>query len=136
MRPSDPWGPAIYAFDKVVANLGWAHDTDKIVFAHTHHPLDGVTKPGGGSAMETRRRISRPGAPQAGDEIIDLAEPFVVGSLGGLVPLITQPALGAHARDRLDGQRDLGAMRLVRVGAHPAVDRVRQPLRRLTGAGR
>jgi hypothetical protein len=53
VRPSDPWGPAIYAFDKVVANLGWAHDTDKIVFAHTHHPLDGVTKPGGGSAMET-----------------------------------------------------------------------------------
>jgi hypothetical protein len=48
VRPSDPWGPAIYAFDKVVANLGWAHDTDKIVFAHTHHPLDGVTKPGGG----------------------------------------------------------------------------------------
>lgn len=48
VRPSDPWEPAMDAFDKVVANLGWAHDTDKIVFAHTHQPLDGVTKPGGG----------------------------------------------------------------------------------------
>jgi predicted phosphodiesterase len=43
VRPSDPSGPAIEAFEKVVANLGWARDTDKIVFAHTHQPLDGVT---------------------------------------------------------------------------------------------
>ena len=42
VRPSDPSGPAIEAFDTVVANLGWARDTDKIVFAHTHQPLDGV----------------------------------------------------------------------------------------------
>ncbi len=42
VRPSDPSGPAIEAFDQVVANLGWAHGTDKIVFAHTHQPLDGV----------------------------------------------------------------------------------------------
>ncbi len=42
VRPSDPSGPAIEAFDKVVANLGWARETDKIVFAHTHQPLDGV----------------------------------------------------------------------------------------------
>lgn len=43
VRPSDPAGPAIEAFEKVVANLGWAANTDKIVFAHTHQPLDGVT---------------------------------------------------------------------------------------------
>jgi len=42
VRPSDPSGPAIEAFDTVVANLGWARETDKIVFAHTHQPLDGV----------------------------------------------------------------------------------------------
>ena len=47
VRPSDPSGPAIEAFEEVVANLGWAHDTDKIVFAHTHQPLDGVTTSGG-----------------------------------------------------------------------------------------
>ena len=28
-------------------NLGWARETDKIVFAHTHQPLDGVSGPGG-----------------------------------------------------------------------------------------
>jgi hypothetical protein len=47
VRPSDPSGPAIEAFEKVVENLGWARDTDKIVFAHTHQPLDGVTTAGG-----------------------------------------------------------------------------------------
>lgn len=47
VRPSDPSGPAIEAFEKVVQNLGWARDTDKIVFAHTHQPLDGVTTEGG-----------------------------------------------------------------------------------------
>jgi UDP-2,3-diacylglucosamine pyrophosphatase LpxH len=47
VRASDPSGPALDAFEKVVANLGWAHDTDKIVFAHTHQPLDGVTTRGG-----------------------------------------------------------------------------------------
>jgi UDP-2,3-diacylglucosamine pyrophosphatase LpxH len=47
IRPSEPSGPAIEAFEKVVANLGWGPDTDKIVFAHTHQPLDGVTTAGG-----------------------------------------------------------------------------------------
>jgi UDP-2,3-diacylglucosamine pyrophosphatase LpxH len=47
VRPSDPSGPAIEAFEQVVANLGWARDTDKVVFAHTHQPLDGVTTRGG-----------------------------------------------------------------------------------------
>jgi UDP-2,3-diacylglucosamine pyrophosphatase LpxH len=47
VNPSEPSGPAVEAFEKVVANLGWARDTDKIVFAHTHQPLDGVTAPGG-----------------------------------------------------------------------------------------
>ncbi len=45
--PSDPVPPAVAAFDKVVGNVGWAQGTDKVVFAHTHQPLDGVTAPGG-----------------------------------------------------------------------------------------
>jgi hypothetical protein len=46
IRPSDPVGPAVTAFDKVVRNLGWATGTDKIVFAHTHQPLSAVTVAG------------------------------------------------------------------------------------------
>jgi UDP-2,3-diacylglucosamine pyrophosphatase LpxH len=48
-RPSDPVQHSLDAFDQVVANLGWAEDTDQIVFAHTHQPLAGVPskrKPG------------------------------------------------------------------------------------------
>ena len=45
VRPSDPPARRIDAFEKVVMNLGWARDTDKIVFAHTHQPLDGVVGP-------------------------------------------------------------------------------------------
>jgi hypothetical protein len=47
MRPSDPPHPALAAFEKVVMHLGWARDTDKIVFAHTHRPLEDVTGPSG-----------------------------------------------------------------------------------------
>jgi UDP-2,3-diacylglucosamine pyrophosphatase LpxH len=39
VHPSDPLGPAVTAFDTVVRNLGWAHETDKVVFAHTHQPI-------------------------------------------------------------------------------------------------
>lgn len=46
IRPSDPLGPAVTAFDKVVHNLGWATDTDKIVFAHTHQPIAAATVAG------------------------------------------------------------------------------------------
>jgi predicted phosphodiesterase len=46
-NPSDPPSPALQGFDTVVSNLGWARDTDKIVFGHTHQPLDGVMAPGG-----------------------------------------------------------------------------------------
>ena len=46
-HPSDSPSPAIQGFDTVVSNLGWARDTDKIVFAHTHQPLEGVTARGG-----------------------------------------------------------------------------------------
>jgi UDP-2,3-diacylglucosamine pyrophosphatase LpxH len=46
VRPSDPSHAAVAAFDKVVRNLGWARDTDKIVFAHTHQPLASATVPG------------------------------------------------------------------------------------------
>jgi hypothetical protein len=43
VSPSDPAAPAVEAFDQVVANLGWARHTNKIVFAHTHQPLENVT---------------------------------------------------------------------------------------------
>ena len=43
---SDPAGRAVEAFDQVVKNLGWARDTNQIVFAHTHQPLEDVTAPG------------------------------------------------------------------------------------------
>jgi len=38
-RPSDPIAPALDSIDLVVENLGWAHDVDQVVFAHTHQPL-------------------------------------------------------------------------------------------------
>jgi hypothetical protein len=47
VAPSDPAGPAVEAFEQVVLNLGWARETDKIVFAHTHQPLEGVSGPSG-----------------------------------------------------------------------------------------
>jgi UDP-2,3-diacylglucosamine pyrophosphatase LpxH len=39
ISPSDPSEAALEAFARVVANLGWAERSDKIVFAHTHQPL-------------------------------------------------------------------------------------------------
>ena len=39
---SDPSTNALEAFAKVVANLGWAQEAEKIVFAHTHQPLADV----------------------------------------------------------------------------------------------
>jgi hypothetical protein len=39
---SSPTGPALEAFSQVVANLGWDQESDRIVFAHTHQPLDDV----------------------------------------------------------------------------------------------
>jgi UDP-2,3-diacylglucosamine pyrophosphatase LpxH len=47
VRPSDPLEQAVEAFEDVLTTLGWAQETDKIVFAHTHQPLDGVTGPSG-----------------------------------------------------------------------------------------
>jgi UDP-2,3-diacylglucosamine pyrophosphatase LpxH len=47
LRPRDPAPSAVAAFEQVVMRLGWARDTDKIVFAHTHHPLDDVRGPSG-----------------------------------------------------------------------------------------
>jgi UDP-2,3-diacylglucosamine pyrophosphatase LpxH len=46
VRPSDPSDRAVEAFERVVDHLGWAVDTDKIVFAHTHQPLAGAAGPG------------------------------------------------------------------------------------------
>jgi UDP-2,3-diacylglucosamine pyrophosphatase LpxH len=39
ISPSDPSEHALEAFAKVVENLGWGKEADKIVFAHTHQPL-------------------------------------------------------------------------------------------------
>lgn len=39
---SSPTEHALEAFSRVVANLGWGAEADKIVFAHTHQPLDDV----------------------------------------------------------------------------------------------
>jgi UDP-2,3-diacylglucosamine pyrophosphatase LpxH len=47
IRPSDPTEAAVAAFEQVVTNLGWAEHSNKIVFAHTHQPLDGVLGPSG-----------------------------------------------------------------------------------------
>lgn len=43
---SDPSERALEAFARVVANLGWAEGTDRIVFAHTHQPLADVRSSG------------------------------------------------------------------------------------------
>jgi UDP-2,3-diacylglucosamine pyrophosphatase LpxH len=42
ISPSDPSEHALEAFAKVVANLGWDRDAERIVFAHTHQPLADV----------------------------------------------------------------------------------------------
>jgi UDP-2,3-diacylglucosamine pyrophosphatase LpxH len=39
---SSPTEPALEAFSRVVANLGWDGEAEKIVFAHTHQPLADV----------------------------------------------------------------------------------------------
>jgi UDP-2,3-diacylglucosamine pyrophosphatase LpxH len=39
---SSPTESALEAFSQVVANLGWDRETDRVVFAHTHQPLDDV----------------------------------------------------------------------------------------------
>jgi UDP-2,3-diacylglucosamine pyrophosphatase LpxH len=39
ISPSDPSGHALEAFARVVANLGWGSEAERIVFAHTHQPL-------------------------------------------------------------------------------------------------
>jgi UDP-2,3-diacylglucosamine pyrophosphatase LpxH len=39
ISPSDPSEHALEAFAKVVENLGWSREADRIVFAHTHQPL-------------------------------------------------------------------------------------------------
>jgi hypothetical protein len=40
--PADPVPLALGAFGRVVTELGWDRDFDKVVFAHTHQPLDGA----------------------------------------------------------------------------------------------
>jgi UDP-2,3-diacylglucosamine pyrophosphatase LpxH len=49
--PADPVRLALAAHAEVVRNLGWARDGDKLVYAHTHQPLDGVTADVGSAAV-------------------------------------------------------------------------------------
>jgi UDP-2,3-diacylglucosamine pyrophosphatase LpxH len=42
ISPSDPSEHALEAFAKVVSNLGWDREAERIVFAHTHQPLADV----------------------------------------------------------------------------------------------
>jgi hypothetical protein len=47
VSPSDSARRAVEAFEQVITNLGWAPQSNQIVFAHTHQPLDGVLGPAG-----------------------------------------------------------------------------------------
>jgi hypothetical protein len=40
--PDEPVERSLHAYAQVAANLGWASQTDKFVFAHTHQPLEAV----------------------------------------------------------------------------------------------
>ncbi len=54
---SDPSEHALEAFAKVVANLDWSADSDRIVFAHTHQPLADVR-----SSSDSRTRYWNTGS--------------------------------------------------------------------------
>ena len=55
------------AFEQVVGNLGWP--ADKIVFAHTHHALDGVER-GGVRYWNTGCWIDEPGSRRPGTAVL------------------------------------------------------------------
>lgn len=57
ISPSDPSEHALEAFARVVENLGWAREADKIVFAHTHQPLADVR-----SSRDSRTRYWNTGS--------------------------------------------------------------------------
>jgi UDP-2,3-diacylglucosamine pyrophosphatase LpxH len=57
ISPSDPSERALEAFARVVANLGWAERSDRIVFAHTHQPLARVS-----SSADSRTRYWNTGS--------------------------------------------------------------------------
>jgi hypothetical protein len=44
--PSAPASIALEAFAQVACNHGWSEHTDRLVFAHTHQPLDGACDAG------------------------------------------------------------------------------------------
>jgi UDP-2,3-diacylglucosamine pyrophosphatase LpxH len=54
---SDPSEHALEAFARVVANLGWSAESDRIVFAHTHQPLADVR-----SSRDSRTRYWNTGS--------------------------------------------------------------------------
>lgn len=92
-RPSDPPGPALDAFDRVVENLGWSHGVDQIVFAHTHQPLADAASSAGGPVRywNTGSWIYEP----------DLQSPTRRRAPGHHAPL----ALGSRAALRFHGDR-------------------------------
>ncbi len=42
IAPGSPARPALRAFSRVCHHLGWSRQASRLVFAHTHQPLDGV----------------------------------------------------------------------------------------------
>lgn len=109
---SDPSEHALEAFVQVVRNLGWAAETDKIVFAHTHQPLADVRCAGDGrnrywntgswiyepdlSSRQAYARYLRyawPGTAVLIDE--DEPEPRLLELLADLNPLAGGPGLPA-----------------------------------------
>ena len=76
ISPSDPSENALEAFAKVVANLGWAEEAEKIVFAHTHQPLADVR-----ASLDGR-------SPLLEHRLLDLrARPLLAHRLCALLPL-------------------------------------------------
>jgi hypothetical protein len=105
VSPGDPVMPALEAFAVVARNMGWDRETDHIVFAHTHQPLDGVAAPSGGSTRywNTGSWIYEPSLSSPEDYLTyldhgwpgtavrvdtDEAEPQLLEFLGDLNPIV------------------------------------------------
>jgi UDP-2,3-diacylglucosamine pyrophosphatase LpxH len=110
VSPSDPSEHALEAFAQVVANLGWAARSDRIVFAHTHQPLACVRSSGDARTRywNTGSWIYEPpqGSPQAHERYLRYAwpgtavviddeapEPQLIELLADLNPLNDGPGL-------------------------------------------
>jgi len=110
-RPGDPQEHSLEAFAEAVANLGWAREADKVVFAHTHQPLANMRAKATGSvrywntgcwfyepdldSQQSYESFLRSGWP--GTFVLidtDDAAPRLVEVLADLNPLAGGPGLG------------------------------------------